>query len=119
MVLTSVNELGIMITLDNTAVNFFNLVYMRPWTRFATYGVGAIFGFMYFEYKNDQKRMQNSEEENFQPSLSSKIMISPKYSSKITYGMFISGLFLTTFFVFIQAGFYNAKLNVNPWSNIS
>ncbi|CAI2386557.1 unnamed protein product [Moneuplotes crassus] len=118
MVLTAQNDLGIMFTLSGGG-DFFDLVYMKPWSRFAAYGVGAIFGFMYYEYKQDKKKMADENLEEIRPSLSTKIMMAPKYSTLITYFYFFSGLFLTSFFVFIQISFYKEKLNSNPWSKTS
>ncbi|CAI2387218.1 unnamed protein product [Moneuplotes crassus] len=118
MVITNHYKLGIFLAIDNPA-NFFDLIYFKPWNRFSTYGVGALFGFMYFEYKKDTKAKEKSEIEELRPSIGTKIIIAPKHSSFITYLYFLSGLLLVTFFVFIQTTWFRSQLNTNPWSNIS
>ena len=116
--MTAKYSLGIMTTFDNQN-DFFGLTYMKPWSRFSAYGVGAIFGFMYFEYKRDQKAAQNQENQNQNVSFASKVFMAPKVSHLFTYGYFLVGLFLTTFLVFIQYDFYKHRLMTNPWSKFS
>ena len=114
MVITHKYDLGIQITFDNQS-DFYNLVYMRPWNRFAPYGVGGIIGFMYFEYKKDQK-YEREGHSDYQPGLATKIFQAPKNNHFVTYGSLLAGLFLTTFFVFIMYDFFRHQLWINPWS---
>mmetsp|Transcript_2685 Transcript_2685/g.3142 ORF Transcript_2685/g.3142 Transcript_2685/m.3142 type:complete len:565 (+) Transcript_2685:330-2024(+) len=118
MVMTAKYDLGIMLTLDNPA-DFMGLTYLKPWSRFSSYGVGGIIGFMYFEYKRDQKASANPEIQNYQASFASKVFLAPKISTLMTYGYFIVGLFMMTFLVFIQYDFYKHQLMINPWSKFS
>eukprot|EP00343_Euplotes_focardii_P012582 CAMPEP_0205832706 /NCGR_PEP_ID=MMETSP0206-20130828/47719_1 /ASSEMBLY_ACC=CAM_ASM_000279 /TAXON_ID=36767 /ORGANISM="Euplotes focardii, Strain TN1" /LENGTH=269 /DNA_ID=CAMNT_0053138499 /DNA_START=1215 /DNA_END=2024 /DNA_ORIENTATION=- len=116
--MTAKYDLGIMLTLDNPA-DFMGLTYLKPWSRFSSYGVGGIIGFMYFEYKRDQKASANPEIQNYQASFASKVFLAPKISTLMTYGYFIVGLFMMTFLVFIQYDFYKHQLMINPWSKFS
>ena len=95
MVLTAVHNLGIIITMDNSA-DFFDLIYMKPWSRFAAYGVGALLGFLYYEYKQNQKAEKNElnaieNQESLNVShevrfpMASKIFTASKDSSLVTY----------------------------------
>ena len=111
MVVTAKFDFGIMVTFDDDE-DFFHWLYMKPWTRFAAYGVGALFGLAYFEYKTKEKYPE------FKESIWTKMFLSYRVSTLISYASFFIGLILTTFFVFIQYDFYNNELEYNNWDKV-
>lgn len=50
MAVTAKYDFGIFMTFDVTE-DFMFYLYLKPWSRFAAYGVGALLGWVYFEYQ--------------------------------------------------------------------
>ena len=84
-------------------------LYLKPWPRFAVYGIGGLFGWAYFEYMSKDKYPQ------FQKSIWNKMFLSYRISGVLSYVSFFVGLFLTTFLVFIQHSFYKNEIAYNNW----
>lgn len=108
MAITAKYDFGIFVTIADKA-DYMHWMYLKPWTRFSAYGVGALFGWAYFEYKTRQKNPQ------FNQSVWTKMFMSYKISTLVAYVSFLVGIFLTTFLVFIQYSFYKNHLEYNNW----
>ena len=76
----------------NTKLNS-DLMYERPWTRFGSYGVGALFGWMYYEFTQRDKP-------EFADSIFNKLFRAMEKSFFLSYGIIIVGLGLMTAMVF-------------------
>jgi hypothetical protein len=81
-----------------TDVNQFDIIYIKPWCRFNPYGVGALFGWLYFEFKNQNKY-------NFETPFN-KLMGFLSRSSLLSWIFFFIGVSIFTFLYFIMSPFY-------------
>jgi peptidoglycan/LPS O-acetylase OafA/YrhL len=108
MVVTAHFNFGIMLTFSDKE-DMFHWLYMKPWARFSSYGVGAIFGLAYFEYTAKDKLQQ------FRLSIWAKIFDSYKNSAFVSCFSSLVGIFMTSFIVFIQYSFYKGELKTNTW----
>jgi hypothetical protein len=93
---------GIVVTnIDDSSMD---MVYTKPWCRFSPYGVGAMFGLMFYEMRNAEK-LGNT--------FSSWIFYILGRSTLASWISLLSGVGLLTFLVFIRTP--NNFLGVSNW----
>ena len=112
MVVTFEFNFGISLT-QNDANDFMFWLYYKPWSRFATYGIGALFGWAYFEYTSKDKYLQ------FQNSIWTRMFAKYRASAIFSYMSAAIGLFLTTFLVLIQHDFFKNQIAQNNWDKVT
>ena len=108
MTLTYTMDFGIFNTIEDH-YEMDTLVYSRPWNRFFPYGVGAIFAWLYFEFKSQDKFV------NLKESFGVKIYRMYQELKILNYISFFAGIGLITFLIFIQYDFFRFKAQTNPW----
>lgn len=114
MIVTAKYDFGIFVTLQDTE-DVMHWLYFKPWARFGPYGIGALIGWGYFEYKQSRASLRPNQHPTFNNSVWTKIFMSYKISSVVSFASFIIGLTITSFLVFIQHDFYKSQLAENPW----
>ena len=74
-----------------------DMLYEKPWARFGPYGVGAFFGWMYFEFTQ-------SEKPEFARSPFNLLFRAMERSFFLSYAIIIVGLGLMIGMVFVVSG---------------
>ncbi|CAI2360388.1 unnamed protein product [Moneuplotes crassus] len=108
MVMTKILGLGILMTADSE-YDFWTYMFGKPWNNFAPYGIGAIFGLFYFEYKNQDSH------EHLTEAVGTKVYGSFHKRRILSTLCFIIGVFISLFWLFIQHSFLQGNLEINPW----
>ena len=92
----------------NDKIDFEEALYFRPFARFSAYGVGCLAGWLYFEFKNQEKY-------EFQGTLVNKVMRLFEFSGAAAWASILLGIFLINFFLWIVTPYYHDYYEKDYW----
>ena len=92
-IISAINESNVSLISDT---NYWNVHYVRPWTRIAAYEVGVIFGMWYYEWMNRDKSHL------FANSFGTRIYQLVGNFKAIRYPLYFISIFIILMLVFIQ-----------------